>query len=75
MGEYVFGNCSALRTVILRSEDAVCECNTDMPQFEDNAGVSVYVPDAILSNYQSDPVWSGYVSEGRVYLYPLHDLA
>ena len=75
MGEYVFGSCSALRTVILRSEDAVCECNTDMPQFEDNAGVSVYVPDAILSNYQSDTVWSTYVSEGRVYLYPLHDLA
>ena len=54
-----------LRTVILRKTNGVCQITGQYCFFRQH-NVTVYVPSALISTYQSATNWSGYVNDGTV---------
>ena len=67
-----FANCYALQTLVLRRSDAICSLsstnaftNTPMSGYNSLTG-TVYVPNALISTYQSASNWSTLYNNGTV---------
>ena len=67
-----FANCNALQTLVLRRTDAICTLsnvsaflNTPMRGYNSLTG-TVYVPNALISTYQTASNWSTLYSGGTV---------
>ena len=67
-----FANCYALQTLVLRKSDAICTLanvsaftNTPMSGYNNLTG-TVYVPQALISTYQTATNWSTLYNAGTV---------
>ena len=72
----VFYNCQALTTVILRKKDTICVLEniyafSSTPYAVDGSGGIVYVPSALISEYQTATNWSSLYEAGTCTFVPI----
>ncbi len=76
IGSNDFRDCASLNTLILRKSDAICplgnvNCFQGSPFASGGSGGTVYVPQALISTYQSATNWSTLYSAGTVTFAPI----
>lgn len=70
LGTNAFNNCAALKTIVLRNTDGVCSLAnintfTNTP-FRKTEGGTAYVPNALISAYQTAANWSTIYDAGTI---------